>query len=45
MTTTMPSTTAIKTSGKIRFATVWMDGCSGCHMSFLDQDERLPDRM
>lgn len=34
-------TTTIRTSGKIRFATVWMDGCSGCHMSFLDQDERL----
>jgi len=24
-----------KTMNKIRFATVWMDGCSGCHMSFL----------
>ncbi|BDG08807.1 NADH-quinone oxidoreductase subunit B family protein [Anaeromyxobacter paludicola] len=24
-----------------RFATVWLGGCSGCHMSFLDQDERL----
>lgn len=24
-----------------RFATVWLDGCSGCHMSFLDLDERL----
>ena len=23
------------------FATVWLDGCSGCHMSFLDMDERL----
>jgi NAD-reducing hydrogenase small subunit len=23
------------------FATVWLDGCSGCHMSFLDIDERL----
>ena len=22
-------------------ATVWLDGCSGCHMSFLDLDERL----
>jgi NAD-reducing hydrogenase small subunit len=22
-------------------ATVWLDGCSGCHMSFLDMDERL----
>ena len=26
---------------KVRVATVWLDGCSGCHMSFLDQDERL----
>ncbi|MFM7474412.1 MAG: oxidoreductase, partial [Microcystis aeruginosa] len=24
---------------KIRFATVWLAGCSGCHMSFLDLDE------
>ncbi len=22
-------------------ATVWLGGCSGCHMSFLDMDERL----
>lgn len=22
-------------------ATVWLDGCSGCHMSFLDIDDRL----
>ena len=22
-------------------ATVWLDGCSGCHVSFLDMDERL----
>lgn len=28
---------------KIKFATVWLDGCSGCHMSFLDMDERLID--
>jgi len=28
-------------SAKPRFATVWLDGCSGCHMSFLDMDERL----
>lgn len=27
--------------GKIRFATTWLDGCSGCHMSLLDIDERL----
>ncbi|MCO5307716.1 MAG: hypothetical protein M9891_00225 [Austwickia sp.] len=26
---------------KISLATVWLDGCSGCHMSFLDLDERL----
>ena len=26
---------------KLRLATVWLDGCSGCHMSFLDMDERL----
>jgi NAD-reducing hydrogenase small subunit len=24
-----------------RLATVWLDGCSGCHMSFIDLDERL----
>ncbi len=26
---------------KIRLATIWLDGCSGCHMSFLDIDHRL----
>jgi NAD-reducing hydrogenase small subunit len=26
---------------KVKIATVWLDGCSGCHMSFLDMDERL----
>lgn len=26
---------------KAQLATVWLDGCSGCHMSFLDIDERL----
>jgi NAD-reducing hydrogenase small subunit len=26
---------------KKRLATIWLDGCSGCHMSFLDIDERL----
>lgn len=28
---------------KIRLATVWLGGCSGCHMSFLDLDEKLID--
>jgi NAD-reducing hydrogenase small subunit len=26
---------------KVKLATVWLGGCSGCHMSFLDLDERL----
>ncbi len=30
-------------SEKAKMATVWLDGCSGCHMSFLDIDERLID--
>mgnify|MGYP000972078307 FL=1 len=30
-------------NGKLKLATVWLDGCSGCHMSFLDIDERLLD--
>lgn len=30
-------------SNKTKLATVWLDGCSGCHMSFLDIDERLVD--
>jgi NAD-reducing hydrogenase small subunit len=28
-------------SEKTRVATIWLSGCSGCHMSFLDQDELL----
>ena len=28
---------------KARLATVWLGGCSGCHMSFLDLDEWLFD--
>ncbi|MEI6350822.1 MAG: NADP oxidoreductase [Verrucomicrobiota bacterium] len=28
---------------KARIATVWIDGCSGCHMSLLDIDERILD--
>lgn len=30
-------------STKPTLATVWLDGCSGCHMSFLDIDERILD--
>ena len=26
---------------KARVATVWLDGCSGCHMSLLDMDEKI----
>jgi NAD-reducing hydrogenase small subunit len=26
---------------RLRLATLWLDGCSGCHMSLLDMDERL----
>jgi len=26
---------------KTKLATIWLSGCSGCHMSFLDQDELL----
>src|ERR1017187_9768177 len=36
-----PGMTATMTMTKKRLATVWLDGCSGCHMSFLDMDERL----
>ena len=31
------------TPRKARIATVWLGGCSGCHMSFLDTDEWLFD--
>ena len=27
--------------GKPRIATVWLEGCAGCHMSLLDLDENL----
>src|SRR5262249_23053782 len=29
--------------GRLRLATTWLGGCSGCHMSFLDMDEWLID--
>lgn len=32
-----------QTGGKVRLATAWLGGCSGCHMSFLDLDELLID--
>ncbi len=28
---------------KVKIATVWLSGCAGCHMSFLDIDETLLD--
>jgi len=28
---------------RVRVATTWLDGCSGCHMSLLDIDEKLAD--
>ncbi|MEL6407525.1 MAG: NADP oxidoreductase [Chloroflexota bacterium] len=28
-------------SKKVTVATTWLDGCSGCHMSLMDLDERL----
>jgi NAD-reducing hydrogenase small subunit len=28
---------------RLKLATVWLGGCSGCHMSFLDVDEFLID--
>jgi NAD-reducing hydrogenase small subunit len=33
----------VKAAEKTRVATIWLSGCSGCHMSFLDQDEVLVD--
>ncbi len=29
------------TTPKLTVATTWLDGCSGCHMSLLDLDQRL----
>ena len=37
----MDRVTGIPQIRKPRLATAWLGGCSGCHMSFLDLDERL----
>ncbi|MFO7779343.1 MAG: hypothetical protein R6V28_13425 [Nitriliruptoraceae bacterium] len=37
----MSGETAVNEATKLRVATAWLGGCSGCHMSFLDLDERL----
>ncbi len=36
-----PPPPAPQPSGRVRLATAWLGGCSGCHMSFLDLDEKL----
>lgn len=38
-----PSAAGLPDRPKLRLATVWLAGCSGCHMSFLDLDEFLFD--
>jgi NAD-reducing hydrogenase small subunit len=36
-----PASQAAGGTGRPRVATAWLGGCSGCHMSFVDLDERL----
>jgi len=38
---TVPEVEETPSNGKVNVATVWLDGCSGCHMSFLDIDEKI----
>jgi len=33
----------LKKSKKPKVASVWLEACAGCHMSFLDMDQRLVD--
>lgn len=40
---TEPATTEGALKPRAKIATVWLDGCSGCHMSFLDLDQTLLD--
>ncbi|MFO0869326.1 MAG: hypothetical protein U0935_10375 [Pirellulales bacterium] len=39
----MSTPSPVPPAAKPRLATVWLDGCSGCHMSLLDMDERIID--
>jgi len=39
----MPPQATPTSTPRVTIATTWLDGCSGCHMSFLDMDQRLVD--
>jgi NAD-reducing hydrogenase small subunit len=39
--TTRPAAKTAVAPAKVRVATMWLSGCSGCHMSFIDLDERI----
>jgi len=38
---TASAATAPAATPKVKVATMWLSGCSGCHMSLLDIDERI----